>query len=242
VDSIRFATWNVGWTSSGSRHFEQSRERIAELEADILVLTETTPGLVPAGGYVAKGGPDWGYESRPGRRKVLLWSRWPITDVSNEIAEPGGRHVGATVESPIGPVRIHAVCVPWSHAHVSGGREDREVWEDHLSYLIALEELLRREADDPAIAGIPVAVAGDINQREQPRPYGSAKVRKAWSEALAAADLRLVTDEEMIDKIAVGPGLVASDSSIFPPEKMSDHHAVSCRLEVPASALGPSPA
>jgi fimbrial chaperone protein len=30
------------------------------------------------------------------------------------------------------------------------------------------------------------------------------------------------------DKIAISPSLVASDSLIFPPEKMSDHHAVSC--------------
>ncbi len=32
----------------------------------------------------------------------------------------------------------------------------------------------------------------------------------------------------MIDKIATGPGLLASDPALFPPEKMSDHHAVSC--------------
>jgi exonuclease III len=232
MEQIRVATWNVGWTSSGSRHFEQSRERIAELDADILVLTETTRSLVPAGGYLARGGPDWGYESKPGRRKVMLWSRGPITDVSSEISEPGGRHVCATVESAIGPVRVHAVCVPWSHAHVSGGRKDRDVWQDHLAYLVALRDLLRREAGDPGTKGLPLVLAGDINQREQPRPYGSHKVRKAWSEVLDEAGLTLATDEAMIDKVAVGPGLTASEPLIFPPEKMSDHHAVSCLVQV----------
>jgi len=230
MDQIRVATWNVGWTSSGSRHFEQSRDRITELDADILVLTETTRNLVPAGGYLARGGPDWGYESKPDRRKVMLWSRGPITDVSSEISEPGGRHVCATVESLIGPVRVHAVCVPWAHAHVSGGRRDRAVWEDHLSYLVALQDLLRREADESGTKGLPVIVAGDINQREQPRPYGSHKVRQAWAEALGATGLTLATDETMIDKVAIGPELTASDPLIFPPDKMSDHHAVSCLI------------
>jgi exonuclease III len=233
MEQIRIATWNVGWTSNGSRHFEQSRELIAELDADVLVLTETTRSLVPDGGFLARGGPDWGYETQPGRRKVMLWSRWPITDVSNEIAEPGGRHVSATVQSAIGPVRVHAVCLPWSHAHVSGGLKSRRVWEDHLSFLVALGDLLRGEAADPETEGLPLILAGDINQREQPRPYGGHKVRKAWAEVLKEAGLTLVTDEAMIDKVAIGPGLAASDPLIFPPEKMSDHHAVSCLVRAP---------
>jgi exonuclease III len=228
MEQIRVATWNVGWTSSGSRHFEQSRDLIAGMEADILVLTETTRSLVPDGGFLARGGPDWGYETKPDRRKVMLWSRWPITDVSNEISEPGGRQVSATVQSGIGPVRVHGVCVPWSHAHVSGGQKNRGVWEDHLSYLAALADLLRREAADPGTNGLPVILAGDVNQREQPRPYGSRKVRAAWAELLAEAGLTLVTDETVIDKIAIGPGVRASDPLLFPPERTSDHHAVSC--------------
>ncbi|MEX1219928.1 MAG: endonuclease/exonuclease/phosphatase family protein [Solirubrobacterales bacterium] len=233
MDPIRVATWNVGWTSSRSRDFDRSRERIAELNADFLILTETTPGLIPEGGYLAKGGPDWGYETKPGRRKVVFWSRWPLTNVSSEISEPGGRHVCATAETPRGPVRVHAVCVPWSNAHVSGGSRNRKVWEDHLRYLISLRELLRRERAEPGTAGLPVIVAGDINQRDQPKPYGTHKVRQAWANALAEADLTVVTNEEMIDKIAVGPGLTASDSLMFPPETMSDHHAVSCLVVVP---------
>ncbi len=235
MESIRVATWNVGWTSSRSRHFEQSRKRIAELDAGILVLTEATRSLVPAGGFLATGGPDWGYETRHDRRKVMLWSRWPITDVSSEITEPGGRHVCATVESAIGSVRVHAVCVPWSHAHVSGGRKDRDVWQDHMSYLAALKALLLREAGDPGTSGLPVILAGDINQREQPRPYGSRKVRTAWADLLEAAGLTAVTDESMIDKVAIGSELKASDPLIFPPEKMSDHHAVSCLVRTSAA-------
>lgn len=197
-----------------------------------MVLTETTDGLIPSGGYVARGGADWGYEVGPDRRKVVLWSRWPITDVSSEISEPGGRHVCATIATPAGPIRLHAVCVPWAQAHVSGGQRNRKVWEDHLSYLMSLGQLLRQESERPGMAGLPVIVAGDINQREQPRPFGSHKVRKAWADALAEAGLTVVTDETMIDKVAVSTGLSASDPSIFPPERMSDHHAVSCLVRL----------
>ena len=232
MDPVRVATWNVKFASSRSREFRNIRERIAEIDADILVLTETTADLVPEGGYVARGGPDWGYKDKPGRRKVLLWSRWPITDVSNEIYVPGGRHVSATVKAPIGPVRVHAVCVPWSLAHVSGGRKNREPWQDHIAFLQALGGVLGLEAEDPVIRDLPVIVAGDINQREQPRPYGNQKARKLWARVLEDAGLRLVTDEAMIDKVAAGDGLDASDPQLFPPEKMSDHHAVSCLVTI----------
>ena len=130
----------------------------------------------------------------------------------------------------MGAIRVHAVCVPWSNAHVSGGKRNRQVWEDHLRYLVELREVLGRERDEDGTAGLPVIVAGDINQREQPRPYGTHKVRRAWADALAEADLTVATDEEMIDKIAVSPELIASEALLFPPEKMSDHHAVSCLL------------
>jgi len=238
MDPIRVATWNVRWTSDWSGHFVEAKNRIAKIDADVLVLTETTDELVPDGGYLAKGGPDWGYERKPGRRKVFLWSRWPITDVTNDIMEPGGRHVAATVESPLGPIRVHGVCVPWSRAHVSGGNENRKVWEDHLAYLGALRDLLRREAGKGRTNDLPVIVAGDINQRDQPQPNGNHKARQAWTDTLAVADLTRVTDDSMIDKVTIGPELTASDSLIFPPEKMSDQHAVSCLVSLAAPIPG----
>lgn len=231
MDSIRVGTWNVGWNSSRSTHYQSAVDRIAEISADILVLTETTPELLPEGGFVARAGPDWGYETEAGRRKVVLWSKWPITDVSTEIVDPGGRHVSATIINPSGPLRIHAICVPWSHAHVSGGRKDREVWEDHFQFLESLDELLRAEIELQADQKTPLIVAGDVNQREQPRPYGSRKVREKWASLLDGASLTVATDEEMIDKIAVSQELTVKETAMFPPEKMSDHHAVSCLLE-----------
>lgn len=238
MESIRVGAWNVRWTSDWPGHFTEAQNRIATIAADILVLTETTDHLIPDDGYVAKSGPDWGYERGPGQRKVFLWSRWPITDVTNDIVEPGGRHVAATVESPLGPVRVHGVCVPWSRAHVSGGREDRKVWQDHLAYLERLGEVLRRERSEPGTASLPVILAGDINQRDQPAPDGNRKAVRTLERLLEDADLTTVTSETMIDRVAIGPGLAASEPSIYPPEPMSDQHAVSCVLTLAAPNPG----
>lgn len=238
MESIRAGAWNVRWTSDWPGHFTEAQNRIAKIDADILVLTETTDELVPEGGYVAKSGPDWGYERGPGQRKVFLWSRWPITDVTNDIVEPSGRHVAATVQSPLGPVRVHGVCVPWSRAHVSGGQENRKVWQDHLVYLTRLQEVLNQERNESRTAGLPVILAGDINQRDQPAPDDNRKAVRTLEGLLADFGLTTVTDETMIDLVAVGPELVASDPAIHPPDPMSDQHAVSCLLTVAAPNAG----
>lgn len=113
---------------------------------------------------------------------------------------------------------------------MNGGNRNREIWEDQLLYLKELDRLMRREREDAKASLIPLVIAGNVNQREQPEPNGPRKARRAWADVLAAADLRVVTDESMIDRIAVSRNLTSSDPAIFPPEKMSDHHAVSCQL------------
>lgn len=84
-------------------------------ECDILAVTEGDAGILPAGGHVIDAGTDWGYplpKSRPGRRKVLLWSRRPWTPVFDRLQEalPGGRLVAGVTETPVGEVTAVGVC------------------------------------------------------------------------------------------------------------------------------------
>ena len=229
IAELTVATWNIDWASRRSKRFEAANARISELAADLLILTETTFDLVPTGGHVVEGGPEWGYPAKD-RRKVLLWSKWPLTDVANDLIEPAGRHVRATAHTPIGPIRIHGVCVPWSHSNVTWGRQDRTAWEEHLQTLKALGDLLATEGAESGDESIPVVVAGDFNQRDGPRPYGGKKVRDAWADIRATSDLTVATDDQVIDKVAVGPGLAATHRLVFPGEGVSDHSAVSCRI------------
>ena len=155
----RLATWNVEWATPGTRRGDRVAAVLLDL-ADVMVVTESTLGVLPPG-HVVAGGDDWGYRvDDPTRRKVALWSRWPWRDVDpvGHPDLPPGRFVAGSTDTPIGEVRVVGVCVPWAGAHVSTGRRDRRQWEDHERYLRALPEVL---AGQPR----PLVVAGDLNQR-----------------------------------------------------------------------------
>ena len=105
--AVTLANWNVEWASPRKR--DAIRGHIAGWDADILVVTEGDHGVLPPGGTAVDGGTDWGYRvTRPERRKVMLWSRWPLRDVRTGVPAGvrSGRLIDAVVESPAGPLRV----------------------------------------------------------------------------------------------------------------------------------------
>ena len=227
VTTMRFATWNTEWITRQHRAFDQAKARIQELEADVLVLTEVTSDLLPKDGHLLLGGEDWGYKTSANRRKVVLWSRWPIEDRLTDALDPPGRHVAATIASPEGEMRVHAICIPWRDAHLRTGRKDRAPWEEHLLFLNSLSELLASEREAPGTRDRPLVVMGDVNQRGGRYPYRSAETKQAWESLLERESLMVCTPDEIVDKVALSPGFSVEDLSTFPPDGISDHHAVS---------------
>ncbi|MDV2474337.1 endonuclease/exonuclease/phosphatase family protein [Rhodococcus zopfii] len=151
------------WASGSNTRAVRVRRLLREADADLLVVTEGQADLLPDGGHVVDAGTDWGYDTttHPQRRKTLVWSRWPLTDVAALSAGAGaGRVVSAQAVTPIGPVRVLAVCIPWASAHVSTGRRDATSWSEHLECCDQIEKLAAQF--DPRI---PTVVAGDFNQR-----------------------------------------------------------------------------
>jgi hypothetical protein len=71
-------------------------------------------------------------------------------------------------DTPLGLIDVTAICIPWSRAHVSGGRRDRRPWEDHLKFIEGVTPLLKAEPSRPRI------LLGDFNQRI---PRGSQPMR-----------------------------------------------------------------
>jgi endonuclease/exonuclease/phosphatase family metal-dependent hydrolase len=215
---------------------ERVRARIAELAPDVLCAPEADRGILPAGGHVAEGGPDWGYGIQPERRKVLLWSRWPLDDIDS-VGSPGlpsGRYVAATVRSPIGPVRLIAVCVPWSAAHVRTGRRDRGAWDEHLQYLHALGGLVRTRD-----RRVPTVLLGDMNQRipraRAPRHVHDALVNALGDLAVATAGpLPGLGGRGAIDHVAhcahLHPRSADAVDCTTRPDRLSDHDAVVVEL------------
>ena len=232
MSGIELATWNTEWISRSSEAFDRATKRIRQLDSDILALTEVTTDLIPDGGQVVLGGDDWGYPSKGERRKVALWSRWPVTDHASDLLDPPGRHIAATLASPLGAIRVHAVCIPWRDAHVRTGRKDSQPWEEHLRFLSSLSELLADESQTDPTSRLPRIVLGDMNLRGGAHPYGSEETRQAWEQLLARECLATCTPDEVIDKIALGEGLVAESARTLPPNGISDHHAVAATVNL----------
>jgi len=243
TDLLTLANWNVEWATPRKR--DAIRDRITSWGADILVVTEGDHGVLPDGGFTADGGTDWGYRiTHPERRKVILWSRWPLEHVSTQVP-PGvrtGRLVDAVTATPLGPIRVLAVCIPWRDAHVRTGiKPHRMRWREHIEYVTHLGHVL---AEHPP--STPLVMMGDFNQR-LPR---TTQPRAMCDRLLAAlGPVQVVTaghgplpglSRQEVDHIAISGGLVAD--RVWGVDRhdgertLSDHDAVLATVR-----LGPAP-
>ena len=223
---IRAATWNVEWATPETKAGKRIQQIINQIDADIFVLTEGCRELMPEG-FVLDGGTDWGYESEDARkRKVLLWSRYPLVDPSQGegFQLPEGRFIAATVQHPVGDICIYGVCIPWKDAHVRTGRKDRTPWEDHSTYLKGLRQLVEQENS-------PLVVLGDFNQRI-PRVSQPVLVAEQLSRCMDGLQVctALPLDKPLIDHIAVSQELVSTKVEVIPDHdsegRLSDHRGV----------------
>ena len=188
TEKLSIGLWNVEWASRAAERGPFFVRRLAELSSHVLCVTEGHADILPNAGHVITSTADYGYQPRPGRRKVLLWSREPWQEIDNLGAAslPPGRFVAGTTDTPLGPIRFVGVCVPWRDAHVRNGQRNRQPWEDHLTYLQELRSLLLRRD-----RSMPTVVLGDFNQRV-PRARQPECVFVALMAALSP-DFRLVT-------------------------------------------------
>jgi hypothetical protein len=213
---------------------------LAGADSDITVVTEGSRGLLPEHGYTVDAGGDWGYGPQPSRRKVIVWSRFPLTaGVIGTEGATRGRLVMATAATPDGPVRIIGVCIPWRDAHVSTGRRDAQPWSEHLDYLDRLEGLLTGLDDD-----VPTLIAGDFNQRI-PRGRQPLRVFDRLCEVLIGWTIHTAGTQPNgphIDHIATNWGLTAEQVLDWAAAdhlgRLSDHAGVACRLTVAGGTVG----
>ena len=173
---VRVGSWNTEWADPESVRARRIRPILAAPKCHVLCVTEGYKELLPSGGHVIDGGEDWGYPIVPGRREVLLWSKWPWRNKwprRNSSTVPGsmaGRFVAGVTETPIGELTVCGVCIPWFHAHVLDGRKDRKMWEEHLDWL-------RRFGGLSYATGSRTIVLGDFNQRIPRTTFEPHKVR-----------------------------------------------------------------
>lgn len=229
--SLSLATWNLQWKRPHSAACRTMVERLVEHDPDVVCLTEAYAKAKLPPGHTIEAEPNYGYPLIEGRRKVLLWSTlpWEAVDRIGHTDLPTGRFVSGRTMTPLGPVTVVGVCIPWRDAHVSSGRRDRTPWQDHCAYLAGLARILSA-LDGPAI------VVGDFNQTI-PRRTAPHVVYAALEQALGArcvvatGGLLAPLGRPSIDHIAHGPELVAANvtalSNLGPDLKqLSDHFGV----------------
>ncbi len=148
---------------------------------------------------------------------------------------PPGRFIRGVTATPLGPLAVIGVCIPWDGAHVSGGRRDSRLWEQHSLYLEALDDILR------SLPRTGTLLLGDFNQtvprRRAPRTVYERLI------AMLGSNLRLVTAGDLpgfktppIDHLACGHDFVATEIAALPNvdhsgARISDHTGMLIKLE-----------
>ena len=236
---MSLVNWNVEWATPRSRRTPEIRKRIDAYAPDIVCLTETHNELLSPEGHVICSQPDYGYEPRENRRKVMLWSRepWKRVDDLGHKSMPPGRYVSGITRTPLGEVTVIGICIPWSGCRTEArrGAERKKRWEDHESYIKCLSVLLRSLADRPLI------IAGDFNQGIGQGRSVPHRLRAALQDSIPA-HLTIATSalghrgRRSIDHIALSEELTAESltviSNMDDDRKLSDHFGISASLSL----------
>ncbi|MDZ4850165.1 MAG: endonuclease/exonuclease/phosphatase family protein [Pirellulaceae bacterium] len=226
---LKLLLWNVEWSPSESRQ-AKIRSVWKAYDPDLVCITEGIDVLFKGQSNVISSGDNYGYLNNGDRRKVWLWSRfgWDEVDTVGSKELPPGRFVSGVTNG----IRVVGVCIPWQHAHVSTGNKNRAAWQDHISYLDALRDILSRYAQD----ALPICLVGDFNQRIPPGDANS-QVYKRLAAALGTnltirtAGILDVDGKPLIDHIATTESLSFKlDKTIGRKsedgEHLSDHPAI----------------
>jgi len=231
--ALKVSTWNTQWATLRSDRGTRVAAKLRLTDSDLIVVTEGVRALMPVEGHVLDAGADWGYTSKPERRKVIVWSRFPLgLEILGSEGAALGRLLVATASTAVGAVRIIGVCIPWRDAHVNTGRSDASAWSEHLQYLDQLEDLLGTLDDS-----VPTIIAGDFNQRI-PRVRQPIRVADRLNDVLTGWTTHTVgqmAHGPHIDHIATNAHLICRSTSDWPGAdavgRLSDHSGVSCRFD-----------
>ena len=209
---LKISCWNSDWATPSSK---RGKFFIEKFDSNIICLTEGYENLLPKDGYIISSHEDYGYKSKNGRRKVILWSKNEWTDIdqlgSKDI--PSGRFISGVTSG----IRIIGLCIPWRFAHVSTGRKDRKPWEDHLSFIQNL-----------SFSNQKTIILGDFNQNI-PKKNQPQKVFSSLNNMIDGFNL-LTTNMGLIH-IVISTDLIAESIEKIATKNYSDHDGINCSIK-----------
>ena len=237
--SLRVVNWNVEWATPRSRRTAEILSRIDQYAPEVVCLTETHTGLLSQGGHMICSQADSGYKVVENRRKVVLWSREPWSEIDDAGIDsmPSGRFVKGITQTSVGQVTVIGICIPWFGSRTEARRkaERRRPWEDHEQFLAGLTETLEREEKNRLI------VIGDFNQTLGPGSRAPTELRLALENAFTPS-MRIATlglafqGRPSIDHIALSADWSISSlgviSNMHNGTELSDHFGVLADVSV----------
>lgn len=197
-ESYKIANWNLERPKFQNKKTTLAIEKINEINADIIVLTETSEAVDLSTLYPYKVSTK-SFERSPQEQWVTIWSKWEI--VKQIPTFDNYRTVSCIIDSPFGKFIIFGTIIPYHQAGVSGiryGNLHYKLWEYHEKDLYAQSENWSKFIDNEKI---PLFVIGDFNQtRYNNQGYGTKKVRQILTDLLTNLDLQCVTEIDFSQK------------------------------------------
>lgn len=194
----KIANWNLERPKQNSAKTRLAIEKIHEISADIIVLTETSNAVDLSSSYPYKVSTE-SFERTPDEQWVTIWSKWKI--VKQIPTFDNNRTVSCIVDSPFGKVIVFGTIIPYHQAGVSGiryGNLNYKTWEYHEKDLYKQSKNWSELIDNEKI---PLFVIGDFNQsRYNNQGYGTKKVRQILTDLLSSLDLRCITEVDFSKK------------------------------------------
>ncbi len=192
-NNLKIVIWNTEWANPNSNREQIIKEIIRKISPDIICITEGYLESWQDYGYVISSNEDYGYKITKGRRKVILISKEPWSNIEElgDISMPSGRFISGTTQN----IDIVGVCIPWKDAHVNTGKKDKQAWEDHIDYLNGLKKVL-------SIKEKKTFVMGDFNQRI-PKKYSRQDVYDLMLDTFKDFNIETTGRIQQIDKLSI---------------------------------------
>lgn len=194
----KIANWNLERPKSKAKKTKLAIEKILEINADIIVLTETSKSVDLREFYPFQISTK-SYERTPDEQWVTIWSKWEILKQIETF--DNFRTVSGTIKSPFGDIIVFGTIIPYHQAGVSGiryGNLNYKIWEYHEKDLYAQSENWKKLIETE---NLPLFVIGDFNQtRFNNQGYGTARVREILTNLLIETDLECVTEIDFSEK------------------------------------------
>lgn len=220
---MRIATWNVERpTNATSPRSQRILQKIHHINAGIWILTETHDDITPGPAYTpvaTEPVPTPPTRHKPGERRTILWSRYPILETIPE--DVAHRTVCARLQTPLGPLVVFGAIIPYSGRDCPPYGQMRR-WEAHYA-AIAVQGAcwlrLNRKYYDHALL-----VGGDFNQTREGRyTYGTKWGRTLLDLALKQVGLHDAT----IPSLAARDDIDGSGWTLPPGQQPIDHLCLS---------------